>query len=535
MTIIGKGENRNFDNPDIHPNLGNKDSLNKRYFFKLSSNFLGLIISVITQLIIPRGLGPKAYGDFNFLTNFFTQVVGFLDMGTSTCFYTNISRNPEEHSLILFYLYFIAFVSFFVIGFVLLVHFSGIHETIWIGQNLVYIYLAAGWGLLSWFAQILGTMADAYGLTVPAEKVRMLQRISGLVFIVLLYLYNQIYLPQIFFYNYFILLFLIIVLIGVIGSNVHLAKKNLRLSWDSAKKYLKVFFNYSHPLFIIALFGLVGGIFDRWLLQYFGGSIQQGFYSLSYQIGTICFLFTGAMTPLLMREYSILHGTNNLNEMGRLFKRYVPILYAIAAYFSCFLMVQAQNVVRIIGGSAFQGSIMAVAIMSLYPVHQTYGQLTGSLFYATGRTKLYRNITVIFSLVSLPLTYFMIAPFDKFGLNAGATGLAIKMVIINIIAVNVQLYFNTKLLHLSYLHYLVHQIGCLFFFTGLAAMSALVANYLFADGGLYDFILSGIIYTMIVIVSVYFKPEILDLKSKDVKFLVQLIRNRFTDVTQDKC
>ena len=525
MSSIGKGGDINLDS---HHNLGIKDSLNKRYFFKLSANFLGLIISIITQLIIPRGLGPKAYGDFNFLTNFFSQIVGFLDMGTSTCFYTNISRNPREYSLISYYLSFIILVSLFVIGFVAFAHFSDLHEKIWLGQDLVYVYLAAGWGLLNWFAQILASVADAYGITVPAEKVRMLQRISGLVVIFLLFLYNQIYLPQFFAYNYFILLFLIIALIVVISRNVRFSKEKLRLSWENARKYLRVFFNYSHPLFLIALIGLVGGIFDRWLLQYFGGSVQQGFYSLSYQIGTICFLFTGAMTPLLMREYSILHGTDNLHEMGKLFKRYIPSLYAIATFFSCFIMVQAKNVVEIIGGSAFEGSIMAVAVMALYPIHQTYGQLTSSLFYATGRTGLYRNISVIFSLVSLPITYFMIAPLDMLGLNAGATGLAVKMVIINVIAVNVQLYFNTKLLHLSFLHYLMHQIGCLLFFTSFAFISSLVANYLLVDGVLYNFILSGIIYAMIVVASVYFKPEILGFNREDVRSLVRQIRNRLT-------
>lgn len=534
MTFIGKKEESTPDTPDIDPNPEHIDSLHKRYLFKLSSNFFGLVIGIVTQMIIPRGLGPKAYGDFNFLTNFFTQVVGFLDMGTSTCFYTNISRRPREYPLISFYLYFIVFVSFFVIGFVVLVHFSGVHATIWLGQSLVYVYLAAGWGLLSWFVKILGDIADAYGITVPAEKVRMLQRILGLAVIVLLYLYHQIYLPQIFFYHYFILFFLIIAFIGVISRNVRLAKENLMLSWERAKDYLKGFFNYSHPLFIISLVGLVEGIFDRWLLQYYGGSVQQGFYSLSYQIGAICFLFTGAMTPLLMREYSILHGTNDLKEMGRLFSRYVPMLYVVAAFFSCFVMVQAQDVVRIIGGSAFQGSLMAVSIMALYPIHQTYGQLTSSLFYATGRTNLYRNISIIFSLVSLPFTYLMIAPVEQFGLNAGATGLAIKMVIVNIIAVNVQLYFNAKMLHLSYLHYLMHQIGCLLFFTSFAVISSLVANYLLVDGGLCAFILSGIAYTMIVIASVYYKPEILGLKRKDVQSLVQLIRNRLTAVSQDK-
>jgi O-antigen/teichoic acid export membrane protein len=508
------------------PDSGHIDSFNKRYFFKLSSNFLGLVIGIATQMIIPRGLGPKAYGDFNFITNFFTQAVSFLDMGTSTCFYRNISRRPDESQLISFYACFVALIATLTLGFVWLVYFLEMHTTIWPGQGMVYIYLAAGWGILSWIVQILVGVADAYGITIPAEKARILQRVISLIFIALLFIYNQLYLPQFFFYHYCILIFLIALLIVIIGRKIHLIKEKLFLSKEWIRKYLKEFFNYSHPIFVISLVSLIEGIFDRWLLQYCGGSIQQGFYSLSYQIGAVCFLFTGAMTPLLMREYSILHNTKDMAEIVRLFKRYIPALYTLAAFFSCFLMVQAEDVVKIVGGSAFQGSIMAVAIMSLYPIHQTYGQLTSLLFYATGQTKLYRNIAVIFSLLSLPFTYFMIAPIDKFGLNAGATGLAIKMVVINIIGVNVQLYFNTKLLHLIYWHYLARQISCFVIFIGFAALSSYSVRYFLQNYRIYAFILSGVIYTGMVLITTYLKPEVLGLIKGDVQLIFQHAFNR---------
>ncbi|GAH85102.1 unnamed protein product, partial [marine sediment metagenome] len=69
-------------------NNNKEDSLKKRYFFKLCANLIGLPISIVIQSIIPRGLGPSAYGDFTFLTNFFTKVTGFFDAGTSIAFYT---------------------------------------------------------------------------------------------------------------------------------------------------------------------------------------------------------------------------------------------------------------------------------------------------------------------------------------------------------------------------------------------------------------------------------------------------------------
>ena len=69
------------------------DSLKKRYLAKLSANLVGLAISVVTQAIIPQGLGPRAYGDFHFLSNFITQIVGFLDMGISIGFLHQIDYN----------------------------------------------------------------------------------------------------------------------------------------------------------------------------------------------------------------------------------------------------------------------------------------------------------------------------------------------------------------------------------------------------------------------------------------------------------
>ena len=146
-------------------------------------------------------------------------------------------------------------------------------------------------------------------------------------------------------------------------------------------------------------------------------------------------------------------GNGDITQMALLFRRYIPMLYSIAAYFSCFIAMQADKVIYIFGGSKYKEASIAVAIMAFFPIHQTYGQLSGSVFYATGQTSLYRNIGVTSMLIGLPVTYFLIAPGDKWGINAGATGLAIKMVLLQFIAINVQLYFNSKYLKFSFKRY----------------------------------------------------------------------------------
>jgi len=505
------------------------DSLKKRYLAKLFANIVGLAINLVTQAIIPRGLGPKAYGDFHFLSNFFTQIVGFLDMGTSIGFYTKLSQRQRDFGLVSFYLVFTGIVSFLLLIFVGFINVTGAYTTILPDQLPFYIYLAAVWGILAWIVQVLNKMADAYGVTVSTEIAKIIQKGLGLVLILALFLMNQLNLTHFFFYHYFILVFLALAFIWVMERTDHSLRRSWRLTVAQVKTYAKEFFSYSHPLFVYALVGLIVGILDRWMLQKFGGSVEQAFYGLSYQIGAVCFLFTSAMTPLITREFAIAFGEKDLREMARLFRRYIPMLYAIAAYFACFIAVQADKVTFIMGGGKFQQATLAVMIMAFYPIHQTYGQLSGSVFYATGQTALYRNIGITFMLIGLPVTYFLIAPGHMLGLNAGATGLAIKMVAIQVVGVNVQLYFNARLLKLRFWRYIGHQIVSVACLLGVAVISMFVID---KGLGLHDkvilsFLLSGVFYTLMVIILGYVQPILFGLQRRDIHSLIQTCVRKF--------
>ncbi len=511
-------------------NVVTTDSLKKRYLAKLSANLIGLAISLVTAAIIPRGLGPKAYGNFSFLSNFFTQIVGFFDMGTSICFYTKLSQRQKDFGLVSFYFTFAGMVSFLLLVFVGCAVATGAYAALWPDQKLFYIYLATIWGILTWFVQIVNKMADAYGVTVSTEIARIIQKGLGLVLILTLFFLNQLNLTHLFLYHYFILIFLALSFIWVMECKGYSLKRSWKLPLNKIKTYAREFYSYSHPLFVYALVGLIVGILDRWMLQKFSGSVEQGFYGLSYQIGAVCFLFTSAMTPLITREFAIAFGEKDLREIARLFRLYIPMLYAIAAYFACFIAIQASKVTFIIGGGKFQDAALAVMIMAFYPIHQTYGQLSGSVFYATGQTRLYRNIGVTFMVLGLPITYFLIAPVKMMGLDAGATGLAIKMVLLQFVGVNVQLWFNTRLLKLRFWRYIGHQIvsvGCLL---GVAAISMFVVD---KGLGLYDkvilsFLLSGVFYTLMVIILFYFQPIIFGLQRQDIHSLIQLCIRKFS-------
>jgi len=179
------------------------DSLKRRYIYKLVINIFGLFIGLATQAIIPRGLGPKAYGDFSFLSNFFTRFVGFFDTGTSIAFYTKLSQRQKDIGIITFYVGFAIAASLAVCLLVFIVSFTPFTKKIWPDQLMSFVYLAAIWGIFSWFIQILNKMVDAFGLTVPAEMARLGQKILGVILIFGLFFSDQLNLHNFFFITMF--------------------------------------------------------------------------------------------------------------------------------------------------------------------------------------------------------------------------------------------------------------------------------------------------------------------------------------------
>lgn len=128
-------------------------------------------------------------------------------------------------------------------------------------------------------------------------------------------------------------------------------------------------------------------------------------------------------------------------------------------------------------------------------------------------------------ILGLPITYFLIAPKDAFGLNVGSTGLAIKMVSIQFLAVNTQLYFNSKLLKLSFKKYLLHQILSISILFLVAFFVSKMLDYLiFIENTIITFLINGIVYTLSVCCITYLIPDLFGLKKADIQMILKRIR-----------
>lgn len=493
-----------------------EDSLKKRYSIKLIANIINALINAVLIAVVPKTLGPIQYGQFVFLQDFFSKIINFLDMGSSIAFFTKLSAKHTRKELITFY-FFYSFAVFLLISLtIVVIHHWNLDNTLLPNIPIHYIYLGLVYGFLTWITQIFIKISDAYALTVSVELIKIGHRIVSILF--LLYcVYLTVFDLQIYFYYNYAVLTLFLVVIGWLFVKKQIFDRDILSLHFSVRKIAKEFIEYCRPLVISGLIGSSIGIFDIWLLQKMAGNEQMGFYGLSYSLAAMCFLFTSAMTPIITREFSKSYEHKNIEQMQKLFHRYIPMLYSLAAFFAVFISFQNENVLSIFADEKFKEAHWTLLIMALYPIHQTYGQLSGSLFHATGKTAQYRNIDIVSSLMGLLFSLVFI-----YFLNFGALGLAYKMVLTQLISVTIQLYYNSKLLNLDFKYFLLHQAGSLLFFILIAFTATHIVSI---PTPLTSFLVSGFIYTVLVIIFGYLFPSVFATTHDEIKTTLTKVLN----------
>ena len=105
------------------------------------------------------------------------------------------------------------------------------------------------------------------------------------------------------------------------------------------------------------------------------------------------------------------------------------------------------------------------------------------------------------------------------GMQLGATGLAAKMVLVQYLGVNVQLWFNTKYLKLPFLNYFLHQIYTMLILGTTSCISMKFADF-FSDNILISFLMSGFIYSIVVAMIVYSFPSIISFNRNELTKLI---------------
>ena len=456
----------------------NLHSVRTRFVISFAATVLRSLVGLGSGLVVARSLQPSAYGHLTFLLSTFVAARTLLDLGTSTAYYTLLSRQQRG---IRFHLYYFGWLA---LQFVLTVAAIGVVfpqrfiDAVWVGHDRTIILLAFAASFLQlqvW--QTVTQLGEAARRTALVQSLGL--AISVVHFAAVLLMARSRWLSLT---NIFLLLILEYAAAALLWWMLFSRRtpRPTTVEPTFAAIYAE-FYAYCRPLALLAFFGFFYEFADRWLLQRFGGAIQQGFFQIASQFSTITLIATSALLNIFWKEIAEASEQQRHEAVEALYVRAMRFVFMTGAIGAGLLIPWSPVIVGLLLGPAYIAAWPVLAIMLLYPIYQSLGQIGGTFLLAKGETRLFATISVVTTLSGTVISYFVQAPprgVPVPGLGLGATGMAAKIVLLSIITTNVQAWLISRRnrWHYDWTHQAI----------AIACMAALSAAIYLGVGRIWD-------------------------------------------------
>jgi O-antigen/teichoic acid export membrane protein len=492
-------------------------SIRKRFVFTFGANVLRSLLGFTTGMLLARWFGPEQYGIMAFLLGTFVAIRQLLDMGSSSVFFTFMSqRTRSKYFVWAFFCWLGAqfLIPLVVIGLLFPTQWI---KTIWDGEprGLVLLAFAATFMQNSLWP-IIQQNGESGRQTFLVQGSGVVVAIAHLFTVVLLWQFDMLGL-----YAVFVAIALEYLLAAIIVHRHH--RYAPASSADSASEpVFRKFLMSMWPLIPYSWIGFAYTFADRWLLQTYGGSIEQAYYAVGAQFAGITLIATSSMLSIFWKEVAEAHELRDHKRTRMLYRKVSRLLFLAGASMAGFLVPWAQDLLRLIFGAAYAGGAVALAIMFVYPVHQSMGQIGCTMLYATERISLQVIIGIGFMITSMAMTYWVLAPPEARvpGLGMASVGLAVKMVVTQIIQVNIVSYVVARVQGWSFdwAYQPVGMGGCL----GLGWGAWYVVNSVNVTTGMHLHLilamaLAGVLYLVLLVGFVFAMPWLLGLTREELR------------------
>ncbi len=413
-------------------------SVAKRFVFSAGNSFVRLFIGSFLGFLIARQLGPSDFGDYSFLLAVMTSFVAFIDLKYSQAFFTfSSSGAANSHNFKILVIWYALQLA--VVLLILFLAGSLVKEKIFKVSDegiILLAFLAVFIQQRIWngVAYLFELIRETYTYQLVFSTILLVHAILVIVLIIR----GDLGISSI---------FISIIISWSAGILFVLSKSNCRKNilvclnqneYSTFGEYGK----YCAPLLPFAILIMINDIVDRSVIQFMGGSIEQGYYSLSKQISLLALVATTSILNTLWRELSYHYSNNNFRQFKELIKNTVLVLYCLAALTSCGIIPWSKEILNYCFGDQYIGASGTFSIMLLYPIHQVLGQISGIILLSISRTKIqmYSALLCVFlNLSGVAIIYFM----DSTGSQTSFL-YAIKMTVIQVITVNALLLYILK-------------------------------------------------------------------------------------------
>jgi O-antigen/teichoic acid export membrane protein len=503
-------------------------TLKIRFVIKLMSNFINAALSLLTINLTTRALGPESLGQYDFSNQSCSLIITFLSLGAGSSFFNWISREKTDRALagVLSFGAITICIFFMQALFAGITILTGLQNKFWPGIPTELIFWGVVFSELTFAMQVATFWSDGQAYTVGAEVLKLVIAVVRSGILLILFLEESLNLRGFYSLQAAALGLNLILLVWWLWKKCSFSQA-LRTWKQHVPDFWRHLRSYGGPLVVYGWIGVAYDYFDSWILQFASGSAEQGYFGFANRLAGIIFLFSSALTPIFTREITSAHHDGNQSRFTNLILK-IKIPVAITSFLACFTAVNAEQFSQALGGSNFGAAAMTVGIMSLYPIHQTFGQLIGSIFFATGNTRVYARYGSVNLVLGIVTAFILLAPKSGSlyfpGLQLGSLGLAIKMTLVQFVSTNVLLFISSSFSGVKYSVWLKFQILTValpLIIASLAQLGAQIAAssypFSFLNGlgsssvSYFCIVFGGIIYCIAIAILVLINPSFINL------------------------
>lgn len=447
-------------------------------------------MSIVVSIIVPRAIGPSDYGDFSYIVTTYTFLIQLFIFTSNLAYIYFLSHEKYlEEDINTFYFIFLFITSAVVVAVGLVAANTELGlKYLWNGLDDKYLlYLGMLFGLLASLQQRLIEFSDSTSQTVQSEKLKLISKFLLVLSVAGLIFFSVFDLP-----NYFLLSILSYLFF------IYLFANSIKFSFGKIKKGVMIdisysFYQYLKPLIGFTLVAATYSYMGKYVLQSSSGSIEQGYYNFAYQLAMIPVMFISSIMAIYLSEMTKKFQAGEIEVVKNIFLDNVFRIYAIHAFISFFIVVNAEEIILLVVGKSFLGATAALQALSIFSLLHALGMLSGNIFFSSGRNRQYSIINSI--IMGAGIVYLSYILFDS---NINAVGLALIMTGFYLLRVLLQLYMN-----MSYLK--INKVDFLFELISVNLIIFLVVKVISAFGLFWNLFLS---LSLLVVINFIFKDYV---------------------------
>lgn len=492
-------------------------SISQRFFVSFIASSLRAGINVFTGLLLARWLGPDDFGRMAFLLASFMAFKQLLDMGTSSAFFTFLSQRPRGKFFVSLFWRWIGVQFLVSLGLVALLLPNDLVHALWKGEARYLILLA----LIATFMQgvvwpIASQMAEANRKTFQVQRLNTLVVSVHLLVVLVLWMLGQLALPLLFVavaFEWALASWLAAKLYKTNAGLANLEDKEI----DTTQSVWREFWSYCAPFIPHAWLGFFHDFGDRWMLQHWGGSKEQAHFAVAQLLSAAVLLAASSILRVFWKEVAEAHHADDRQRVKYLFLKISRLLYFFGAFIAGALLPWATEILELTAGPEYLSGATTLMVMLIYPVHQSMGQISSAMLYATERSRLQVILNMFFMSINLIVAYIMMAPEDAYipGFGLASQGLAWKMVVLQILEVNVAAWFISRIFgwKFQWFYQPAGLIICIFLGFSAQTLVSWLVGWLVVE---LQFFIAGLIYLISVIALLFYLPWLAGLERSEI-------------------